>query len=223
MDTGVQAEIRKAEFFRALSPDRLARIEPLLYERHFKRHQVLFFEGAVCDRLWVVRRGEIRLYKASHNGHITALDVLRAGEIFGAISPPQQERYTSSAEALCEGSAWWVPASSAQRLIEAEPRLAVEILGVVSRRLREAHERLRSFAQDPAPARLARALLRAASEGEAHVTRRDLAEAAGTTVETAIRVLRRMERAGILHGEVGRVQVLDEDALRALADGGESR
>lgn len=223
MEAAAESEIRKAEFFRALSPDRLARIEPLLRERRFKRHQVLYFEGAACERLWVVRSGEIRLYKASQNGHITALDVLRAGEIFGAVSPSEQERYTSSAEALSEGSAWWMPASSAQRLIEAEPRLAVEILGVVSRRLREAHERLRSFAQDPAPARLARALLRAAPDGEAHVTRRDLAEAAGTTVETAIRVLRRMERAGILHGEVGRVQVLDRAALRALANGGTPR
>lgn len=217
-----EAEIQKAEFFRALSADRLARIEPLLCERRFKRHQVLYFEGDACDRLWVVRRGEIRLYKASHNGRITALDVLRPGEIFGAISPQEQPRYTSSAESLSEGSAWWLPAASVQRLIEAEPRLAVEVLGVVSRRLREAHERLRSFAQDPAPGRLARALLQAASDGEAHVTRRDLAESAGTTVETAIRVLRRMERAGIVHGEVGRVKVLDEAALRALVDGGTS-
>ncbi|MEN8183753.1 MAG: helix-turn-helix domain-containing protein, partial [Myxococcota bacterium] len=97
------------------------------------------------------------------------------------------------------------------------PRLTVEILGVVSRRLREAQDRLRSFAQDPAPSRLALALLHAANEGEARVTRRALAEAAGTTVETAIRVLRRFEREGLVRGEVGRVHVLDETALRKMA------
>jgi CRP-like cAMP-binding protein len=49
------------------------------------------------------------------------------------------------------------------------------------------------------------------------VTRRALAEAAGTTVETAIRVLRRFEREGLVRGEVGRVHLLDERALRKMA------
>jgi CRP-like cAMP-binding protein len=86
----------------------------------------------------------------------------------------------------------------------------------LAQRLRAAHEQLRSFAHDPVPARLARALLAAAREGEARVTRRALAEAAGTTVETAIRVLRRFERAGWIRGEVRLVHVVDEPALRRL-------
>jgi CRP/FNR family transcriptional regulator len=93
----------------------------------------------------------------------------------------------------------------------------VEILQVISRRLHEAHSRLASFAHDPAPRRLARALLRAAHAGAAQVTRRALAEASGTTVETAIRVLRRFEREGIIRGEVGRVHVVDTEALRRIA------
>jgi DNA-binding transcriptional regulator YhcF (GntR family) len=51
------------------------------------------------------------------------------------------------------------------------------------------------------------------------VTRRALAEAAGTTVETAIRVLRRFEREGLLEGEVGLLRVVDVETLRRLAGG----
>jgi CRP-like cAMP-binding protein len=79
---------------------------------------------------------------------------------------------------------------------------------------------MRSLAQDPAPARLAGALLRAARGGEATVTRRALAEASGTTLETAIRVLRRFERAGLIRGEVGRVHLVDEGELARIAAGG---
>jgi CRP-like cAMP-binding protein len=217
VNTGSEVELAQSEFFRALSPDRLARVEPLLRQRRFARQQILYFEGNVCDRLWVVREGEVRLYKSSTSGEVTTLDVLGPGEMFGVISALEQDDYSSSAEAVTEGSAWWLPRGSFARLLEDEPRLAVEILGVVSRRLREAQDRLRSFAQDPAPSRLALALLRAASEGEARVTRRALAEAAGTTVETAIRVLRRFEREGLVRGEVGRVHLLDESALRKMA------
>jgi CRP/FNR family transcriptional regulator len=212
-------EIERAEFFRALSAERLARVKPLLREKRFARQQALYFEGSPCDRLWVLRRGEVRLYKSSPGGHVTTLDVLAPGEIFGAVSAIEEGAYPCGAEAVTEGSAWWLPRATFLDLLEAEPRLVKEILAVVSRRLREAQDRLRSLARDPAPARLAGALLRAASSGEARVTRRALAEVAGTTVETAIRVLRRFENEGLIRGSVGRVQVLDEPALRRLAGG----
>jgi len=61
------------------------------------------------------------------------------------------------------------------------------------------------------------ALLRAAPGGEAQVTRRALAETAGTSVETAIRVIRRLEVAGIVSGDVGRVRIIDEGILRKIA------
>lgn len=217
MNAGPEIELEKAEFFRCLSPERLARVKPLLRQRRFTRKQVLYFENNTCDRLWVVRQGEVRLYKSSTSGEITTLDVLGPGEMFGAVSALEQDHYPSSAETVTEGSSWWLPRESFARILEAEPRLTAEILGIVSRRLREAQDRLRSFAQDPAPSRLALALLHAASDGEARVTRRALAEAAGTTVETAIRVLRRFERQGLVRGEVGRVHVLDESALRKMA------
>jgi CRP/FNR family transcriptional regulator len=103
-------------------------------------------------------------------------------------------------------------------VLEDEPQLLREILSIVGRRLRGAHERLRSFAYDAADARLAQALLRAAQgDEEVAITRRELAEAAGTSVETAIRVLRRFEREGLTHGEVGRVRLLDAAALRRIA------
>ena len=217
MHTGPDVDLEKAEFFRALSADQLARVTPQLREKPFARQRVLYFEGAAADRLWVVRRGEVRLYKSSSGGQVTTLDVLGPGEIFGAVAALEEELYPASAEAVTEGSTWWLPRAAFLRLLHEDPRLGVEILQVVSRRLRDAHDRLRSFAHDSAPTRLARALMRAAPEGEARVTRRALAEAAGTTVETAIRVLRRFERAGLIRGEVGRVHVLDEEGLRRIA------
>jgi len=82
--TGPDIAIEEAEFFRALPAERLERVKPLLTEKTFERQKVLYFEGSPADRLWVVRRGEVRLYKSSPSGQITTLDVLGPGEIFGA-------------------------------------------------------------------------------------------------------------------------------------------
>ena len=217
LHTGPDVAIERAEFFRALAPGRLERVTPLLTAKRFERQQVLYFEGRPADRLWVVQRGEVRLYKSSPAGQITTLDVLGPGEIFGAVSALEQDLYPASAEALTEGSAWRLKREVFLRLLDEDPRLAVEILQIVSRRLHAAHDRLRSLAHDPAPTRVALALLGATLDGEARVTRRALAETAGTSVETAIRIVRRFELAGIVRGEVGRVQVLDEPALRKIA------
>ena len=102
-------------------------------------------------------------------------------------------------------------------LLRDEPQIAVEVLRIVSGRLHQAHERMRAFAHDLAPARLASALLDAARQGEARVTRRALAETAGTTVETAIRVLRRFEADGLIRSSVGHVIVLNPEGLSRMS------
>jgi len=213
---GAEVELEQAELFRRLPRPALERLRPLLRARVLPSQRVAFREGQPAEFLWVLRRGQVRLYKSSPNGRTMTLELVGPGEMFGALDPLEGERYPASAEAVSDAAAWCIPREVLARLLLEHPGLAVEILAVVSRRLRAAHEQLRSFAHDPVPARLARALLAAAREGEARVTRRALAEAAGTTVETAIRVLRRFERAGWIRGEVRLVHVLDEPALRRL-------
>ena len=211
----VGAELRDVELFRVLPLERLRDLRPRLRERRFPRQAVLYFEGSPADALWIVRSGQVRLYKSSADGRPTTLDMLAPGEAFGMLSALESDVYPTSAEAVTAGSAWWLPRASFLRLLEQEPRLVGEMLRILSRRLREAHDRLRSLAHDPAPARLALALLRATdAAGEAHVTRRALAEEAGTSVETAIRVLRRFERDGLVRGRVGCIHVLDAIRLR---------
>jgi CRP/FNR family transcriptional regulator len=212
--SAAEVAMERAELFRRLLPEARARLLPLVHARLLPRQRVAFVEGRPAEFLWVLRRGQVRLYKSSPGGRITTLELLEAGEMFGALDALEADSYPASAEAVTDAAAWCIPRPVVARLVLEQPEIAVEILAVVSKRLRTAHERLRSFAHDPVPARLARALLAASREGEARLTRRALAEASGTTVETAIRVLRRFEREGWIRGEVGLVHVIDEPALR---------
>jgi CRP/FNR family transcriptional regulator len=212
--------LESAELFRALRPEVFARIRALLRERRFARQETLFREGGAASDLWVLERGAVRLCKISAGGAITTLETLGPGQVFGAISALDEATYPADAEAVSDGTARCLPRAAFVRLLGEDPGVGLEVLRIVSRRLREAQERMRAFAHDPAPARLADALLRTVRAGEARITRRALAEAAGTTVETAIRVLRRFEREGLIHGAVGRIDVRDELALRRIAGAG---
>ncbi|HYB12639.1 MAG TPA: Crp/Fnr family transcriptional regulator [Myxococcota bacterium] len=217
LDRAVETEIAEAEFFRALSPEQMARVRPQLRRQPIRRGVPLFFEGGPAEALWLLQRGEVRLYKSSADGTITTLETLGSGRVFGALSALEEDGYPASAEGSTDGLTWRLPRAVFMRLLSEDPRLGLEVVRIISARLREAHDQLRSFSHDPAPARLARALLRAMHEGEAHVTRRALAESSGTTVETAIRVLRRLEHEGIVRSSVRLVRVVDEPALRRLA------
>lgn len=217
MNSGPAIALEKAELFRVLSAERLRSLQPHVQLGRFDRQQVLYFEGSPADRLWIVRSGQVRLYKSSANGQVTTLDVLGPGEVFGAVAALESDAYPSSAEAVTDCTTWTLARGRFLALLDEEPRTGMEILQILSRRLRDAHERVRAFARDPAPARLASELLRASENGEAHVTRRALAESAGTTVETAIRVLRRFEREGLLEGRTGFIRILDAARLREIS------
>lgn len=217
MSTYAGSGLQSAEFFRALDPKQLDAVRASLTETRFERGKVLYFAGSPADHLWCVKEGEVRLYKSSSNGRITSLEVLGPGEIFGAVSALGQDDYPVSAEGVADGTAWCLPRSVFQSLLDQDPRLTRELLDTITCRLRSAHERVRSFAHDPAPSRLAQALLRVSHEGRACATRRDLAESAATTVETAIRVLRSLQRDGIVRGSVGQIEIVDQAALERIA------
>jgi CRP-like cAMP-binding protein len=100
---------------------------------------------------------------------------------------------------------------------------------VMGRRLRAAHDAVRVLAVEPVEARLASNLLRIADregvrgprglEVPFHLTRQSLADMSGTTVETAIRIVGRWLRDGLVEDEGGRLVVRKAEALRQLADG----
>ena len=123
-----EVELEKAEFFRALPPDRRSQVRSVLREKRFTRQRVLFFEGQPAEFLWVVRRGEVRLYKSSADGRITTLEALGPGEMFGAVSALDEDIYTASAEAVTDGVAWCLPRRVLMGLVGEVPVLAVEIL-----------------------------------------------------------------------------------------------
>lgn len=144
-----EVALEQAELFRALGPDALARIQPHLRERAFYRQRILFREGDPAASLWVVRRGVVRIYHVSADGRPTTLESHGPGEIFGALSALDGERYPVSAEALEEGFAWCLPRDVLQRMLDEDSRVGIEMLRIVASRLRSAHLQLHSFAHDP--------------------------------------------------------------------------
>ena len=211
--------LESVELFRSIRGARLEWLRSMLQLRSFGEGDYLYMEALPAEYLWMVRAGEVRTVKNSASGRVMALELFQPGEVFGMAAIMQRDSYTESAQGVIRGQVWRAPRRAVAELAREEPQLGNEILAIVARRLQNAHDRISSVATDSVAARLARTLLESAEDGRLQMTRRTLGEFVGTTVETAIRVLRRFERRGWIEGNVGWVRILDPQALAAFANG----
>jgi CRP/FNR family transcriptional regulator len=200
-----------------------------LEEAHRAR-AAIFMEGDASRWFYLVRSGHVKIVRHSKAGKDVVLELLGPGEIFGGVAVIEKRPYPASAQATEPTVVLKIPADPVIALAERHPTFIKEMALMIGRRLRTAHDSVASLAVDPVEARLAAALLRLAkregTRGQTgvtlpfHLTRQSLADMTGTTVETAIRVLSRWLRDGLLADDGGRLILTDWEGLSALAEGG---
>jgi len=222
------AKIEGLRGFRTLPPAERDAVAAATRERRFEEGATIFIEGQSADAVWAVKEGRVHIMKSGPEGREIVLEVISPGELFGAIAALEERPYPASAVAADPCVVWSLPASFARDLCCRHPALRSVILQQVTSRLRSAHDRLRSVALEPVEQRLARALLALAEKiGEekdgltvVSVTRQQLANMIGTTVETTIRITSRWQRAGIVSSSRHELGLKDRAALRKLAGNG---
>ena len=124
-----------------------------------------------------------------------------------------------------------IPRERFHQMLARYPRLASAVIFDLTHRVRHLSDLVQSLAIERVERRLARILLRLARiSGEPHedgvliklpLTRQDLADMAGTTVETTIRTLSRMRREGIVDTVHGYMLIRDAERLTRIAEEGE--
>jgi CRP/FNR family transcriptional regulator len=197
-------------------------------ESHRARGEI-FMEGDAARWFYLVRSGHVKIVRHARTGKDVVLELLGPGEIFGGVAVIERRPYPASAQATETTVVVKIPADPVIAVADRHPAFVKEMALMIGRRLRAAHDSVASLAVDPVEARLAAALLRLAQrEGTRsdkgvtlpfHLTRQSLADMTGTTVETAIRILSRWLRDGLLEDAGGRLVLTDPEGLGALADG----
>jgi CRP-like cAMP-binding protein len=213
--------------FRILPPLERAEVAAATREQRVAAGQRIFSEGQPAESFWAVKEGLVHIIKSNPEGREIVLQVIPPGELFGAVVAVEKRVYPASAVAAADSVVWRLPASLARDLCQKYPSLRSAILDQVGVRLREAHERLRSLALERVEQRLARMLLTLADKigrekngvTVLEVTRHELADMIGTTVETTIRITSKWQQAGIVGSARHEVALLEPAALRRIAAG----
>ena len=215
-----------APIFEGLSGEELNRVREIAVDRFYDRGRAIFFEGDPGDGFYVVVDGKVKIYKMSPDGKEKILHIYGPGQPFGEVPVFAGRRFPANAQTLVKSHLLFFPRSDFVRLISDQPSLALNMLSMLSGRLRQFTVQIENLALKEVPARLASYLVYLAKEqgGSDAVTldisKGQLASLLGTIPETLSRIFARMTDQGLIQVKGRRIEVQDPEGLRELAEFG---
>jgi CRP/FNR family transcriptional regulator, cyclic AMP receptor protein len=222
---GVVELLRRVPLFSELSTAELERVAQVGIPRSFPRETRIFHEGDSGDACYIVREGSCRVTREHPDGRAITLATLGPGAIFGELAMLDGERRSASVETTENTELVALPASDVRKLIREHPEMAEKLVVALTRRLREANERISRQSFQTVPSRVAGVLNQLlADEAVTPMVRdgvtirlrqADLAQLAGTSRESVSRFLATLERAGVVRVGRGMVTVLEPERLDA--------
>jgi len=196
--------------------------------REYAPEDYVFFEGDSPAQLWFVEEGRVKLLKHSDMGKDVIVTLVSAGEFLGESALEEDAPYPVTAQSVGPTVMLTLSAEACRDLIHLYPDLSLWIIARLGCRLNEAYETIRSLAVERVERRIARLLLKlAASMGRSSgqdividmpLSRQDIAEMTGTTVESAIRVMSKFRKRGLVASRNGKTYLTEPHALVVLAD-----
>lgn len=199
-------------------------IAALTVEKVYRKNALIFLEDDPGEGLFIIQQGRVKISKNSPDGREQILHILKDGDVFAEVVLFDQGVYPATAEAVEDTRVWLLRNEDMERLLQKQPKLAVKLLRLMSRRLRQSQLLIRDLALHDTCGRLAGLLLRLARrEGEKaggriildlDLTRQELASMIGTSRETVARILSRFQKEGVLVLEKQKIVILDEQKLR---------
>lgn len=182
---------------------------------------VMFFQqGTPVKHVWVVLEGWVHLVRSPeiHNGaHSVVIFTVTPNEALCGVSALEVGTYSASGLAGSHSKVMQIPGSLFRDLLINEPKFAYRVLQLYARRIRHMAEQYGTMA-DPVLNRIIRTILRLQQQfGQSiPITHRELAQMSWTTTESAIRIVRKLKKQGLVTGSRGKLNVKLTNSLEEL-------
>jgi CRP-like cAMP-binding protein len=215
-------------FFAGLSERDWEKVIDLFSERQYQKDDYIFLEGEAPEALYIIRTGKVKVLRHSTDGKDVVLRVGGAGHLLGTVAVFDGGGYPGTAQVIEECTALVIARNDCLTLVNRYPVFALAVISDLGSRLRSSAEQIRSLAVERVEQRIARVLLKLAEtagsdspEGrviEMPLTRQDVADMTGTTVETAIRVMSKFRRLELIKTRRGKVVLVELAALQEISE-----
>ncbi len=197
---------------------------------HVKQGRTFYAPEDRSEALFILKRGQVRIYAVAPDGWEFTLAMVQAGTMFGEMALTAQRRWEAYAEATEPSDICILKQEYLKRLIRENPDVGLQMIRVLSERLRLCRTRLEEIGLKGVPARLASVVLRlAASEGvmtskgiriPTHYAHWQLATMVGSSRETVTRAFAKLQKAGAVELRDRHMHIVNLEALERVAKAG---
>ena len=178
----------------------------------------VFRKGAPAARIHIVRSGAVELSRLV-SGRRVALQILRAGDVFGDVPAFLGEPEPFDARALEDCTILSLDANALFALLQTRPKVARRWFISMAERMAGLQARLVDLLAGGLESQIASILLRGADDaGDINITHSRLAELLGAPRSSVQRVLKLLESADLVSLHYRRLELVDPAALSSLVD-----
>jgi CRP/FNR family transcriptional regulator, dissimilatory nitrate respiration regulator len=227
MPAEIDQALSSAPIFSRLGRDDRRRLAEVARLHVYKRGETVFAEGDPSEHFCTVVKGRVKVCKMTPAGKDVILEIFGAGDPLGAVAAYDGHPFPASAVAIEDSQVLLVPRNAFFALLEQHPTLVRGLLSGLTHRLAELAFRLAELTGGRVEPRFARLFLKLAQEQgrperggvfiPVALSRQDLADMTGTTIETSIRIMSRWGKHRTVITEKDGFLVLDTAELETLA------
>jgi CRP/FNR family transcriptional regulator, cyclic AMP receptor protein len=191
--------LKTCHIFKGLTPGEIRELALLAASVHYAKGAYLFNDGDPAEFFYLAQEGLIKLHKESYSGKSVTFILASLGDTLNA-SALSIKRHFLSAQAITDATVLRIPQKAYWAFVSKHPSIAIEILSLTAQGLDKEYNRIVELIGEEVELRVVHSLFTLANKFGSNLMlkREELANYAGTTTETAIRVLSKLRKKGII-------------------------
>jgi CRP/FNR family transcriptional regulator, dissimilatory nitrate respiration regulator len=210
--------------FRGLSEKQLDLMGEAFPRKHYTPSQIIFSEGEPASGFYILLSGRLKIYKLSLEGKEQILHIIEPGEPFAEVALFSETKFPAYAEAIEKSEVMFLSRSSFRQLIANDPSIAMNMLAILSQRLKYFTRLIENLSLKEVPQRLAAYLLLLAKRDGSDqvalgISKGQLASLLGTIPETLSRIMAKMAGQDLILVKGRKITLLDPTTLEMLSSG----
>jgi CRP/FNR family transcriptional regulator len=219
-------DLREIGIFSALGEEDVREVRGHMLSGRYRKKETIFSEGDPADWLYIIEKGKVKITKLSYEGREIILEIITDRDFFGGVAVLRGFPYPANAVAMEDTEVLKISKDGLMKIVDRFPGVLFSIMESLGERMKDSHEATKSIALEKVSARIAALLLKLSEKAgaetpggtviEMRLTKQDIAEMVGTTVETTIRTMSEFKRTGLVEEKDGKIILKDLSGLRSI-------
>ncbi len=188
-------------------------------KQRYKKNNMILMEDEFGDTFFIISKGIVKITRISEEGREVILAMLGEGDFFGEMSLLDGETRSANAIAFDDAEVLILKRHDFIDLLQKYPKIAISLLAEMASRIRKSDHQIESLSLSDAEHRIGMTLMRLAKDlgtihhGVVEITKmpyqKDLASMAGTSRETVSRMLKLLEKKGMIKRQAHTLSIQD--------------